>query len=107
MSMQYIDAMRLTEHQRQIIRDEAAAIFGEDAVVRLFGSRLDDAVGGGDIDLLVEADTVIPDSNHKSLRLVARMQRRLGDQSIDVLVIDPDTMLQPVHEQVRHTGVAL
>ncbi|MEN8177173.1 MAG: hypothetical protein ABFS39_00960 [Pseudomonadota bacterium] len=39
--------------------------------------------------------------------VVARQQLRLGDQPIDVLVIDPGTIKQPVHTEALRTGVEL
>lgn len=106
-AVRYTGHMRLSERQQQIIRDEVVGIFGHAAVVRLFGSRVDDDARGGDIDLLVEAEAVIPESRRKSLQLVARLQQRLGDQPFDVLVVDPDTHIQAVHEQALRTGVTL
>lgn len=47
--------MRVTEKERQVLHDEARKAFGADSKVFLFGSRVDDARRGGDIDLLVEA----------------------------------------------------
>ena len=99
--------MRLSEEQIRIIRETAHEIFGERVRVRLFGSRVDDAARGGDIDLLVECDTSMPDRLQKNLAFTARLQLQLGDQPIDVLVIDPTTRLQPVHEVARKTGVLL
>ncbi|MHB1896659.1 MAG: nucleotidyltransferase domain-containing protein, partial [Metallibacterium sp.] len=46
--------MRLTPEQAAIIRSAAAEVFGSDARVWLFGSRVDDSKRGGDIDLLIE-----------------------------------------------------
>lgn len=99
--------MRLTEDQARIIRETAQGIFGAHTKVRLFGSRIDDGQRGGDIDLLVECDTPIPDLLKKSLALAARLQMALGDQPIDVLAIDPHTALQPVHKIAISTGVVL
>ena len=45
--------MRLTTDQIQAIRDAASSTFGDKAAVWLFGSRVDDAKKGGDIDVLV------------------------------------------------------
>ena len=42
--------MRLTTDQIQAIRDAASSTFGDKAAVWLFGSRVDDAKKGGDID---------------------------------------------------------
>lgn len=105
--MQYTDPMRISQRQQQIIRDEVATIFGDGVRVRLFGSRVDEDARGGDIDLLLEADNTIAESRRKTLQLVARLQQRLGDQPFDVLVIDPETTLQPVHSRALRTGVML
>ena len=99
--------MRMSDHTRKIVRDCAAEIFGPDARVRLFGSRTDDSARGGDIDLLIELPHQDTDANRKALKLTARLQRRLGDQRIDVLVIDPTTPRQPIHREAMLTGVRL
>jgi len=46
--------MRLSDDQVRCIVNATHELSGHDAQVRLFGSRLHDAVKGGDIDLLVE-----------------------------------------------------
>jgi len=46
--------MRLNPDQVQVIRDAANAAFGRGTAVWLFGSRVNDAKRGGDIDLVVE-----------------------------------------------------
>lgn len=46
--------MRLEPGEVKAIKAAAAHAFGADAIVRLFGSRADDARRGGDIDLHVE-----------------------------------------------------
>jgi predicted nucleotidyltransferase len=99
--------MRLNEEQVRIIRESTQSVFGAHARVRLFGSRLNEDLRGGDIDLMVECDEPVPDRLGKSLALVARLQMALGDQPIDVLVIDPNTELKPVHKAALSTGVAL
>lgn len=99
--------MRLSNNQQQIIRDTVHEIFGPDAAATLFGSRVDDTARGGDIDLLVQSNKPIQQRERKALQLVARLQIRLGDQPIDVLVLDPATTRQPVHEEAIRTGVQL
>jgi predicted nucleotidyltransferase len=99
--------MRLSEHARKLIRDTVLEVFGADAAVSLFGSRIDDEARGGDIDLLIELRQPAADRERKTLQLIARLQLRLGDQPIDVLVLDPATERNPVHEQALRTGVLL
>ncbi|MCS6786105.1 MAG: nucleotidyltransferase domain-containing protein [Thiobacillaceae bacterium] len=97
--------MRLSDSTRTIIRQTVTELFGPDARVLLYGSRVDDAARGGDIDLLVVLDQPQPDAARKALTLTARLQLRLGDQPIDVLVVDPSTRLQAVHEAALRQGV--
>jgi predicted nucleotidyltransferase len=49
--------MRLSPDQVSTIVACVRQNFGDDSSVALFGSRLDDAARGGDVDLLVETET--------------------------------------------------
>ena len=99
--------MRLSLQTRQIIRDTVKDVFGPNASVMLFGSRVDDTARGGDIDLLVQSEKIVFDRERKALQLVAKLQMQLGDQPIDVLVLDPQVPCLPVHEEAIRTGVRL
>ena len=99
--------MRLSKQTREIVRTTVHEIFGSEAKVKLFGSRIDDTARGGDIDLLVELPTVAVDIERKTLQLTARLQLRMGDQPIDILVLDPSTPRQSIHEQASRTGINL
>jgi predicted nucleotidyltransferase len=99
--------MRLSTNQIEVIRRTVREIFGMEADVKLFGSRTNDDARGGDIDLLVEMPTIVVEPERKTLQLVARLQLRLGDQPIDVLVLDPSTPRQPIYEQAVRTGIKL
>lgn len=98
--------MRLSNQTRDTIRETVLEIFGPDCTVFLFGSRVDDATRGGDIDLLVKSEKPIQDSRRKALQLVARLQIRLGDQRIDVLVVDPEIKQQPIHREAIRMEIA-
>ena len=99
--------MRLTSQQIATIRQVVAEQLGSGARVLLFGSRVDDAARGGDIDLLVETKRELANRSAEASRLAAKLQLALGDQRIDVLIIDPTTRLQPIHRAAKETGVAL
>lgn len=99
--------MRLSQQTQQIIRDTVQEVFGVEAKVKLFGSRINDEARGGDIDLLVELPAITAEIERKTMQLTARLQLRIGDQPIDVLVLDPSTPRQSIHEQASMTGVKL
>ena len=99
--------MRLSESSRALIRDTVKEVFGPDAMTSVFGSRTDQQARGGDIDLLVESQFPIENREQKILQLTSRLQLRLGDQPIDVLVIDPLSPRSAIHEQARRTGVPI
>jgi len=99
--------MRLSVEQARAIVTAARELAGPEASVRLFGSRLRDDIRGGDIDLLVECPAPVDRPVWLATRLTARLQRLLGDRRIDVLVVDPHTPLEPVHQIARAEGVRL
>jgi predicted nucleotidyltransferase len=99
--------MRLTDRQTRIIGDTVRAALGPRARVWLFGSRVDDAERGGDIDLLVDVDRPLANRAAAASRLAAELQLALGDQRIDVIVVDPHTAPQPIHTRARRQGVRL
>lgn len=99
--------MRLSTQQIQVIKQTTREIFGPEAKVSLFGSRLNDQLRGGDIDLLVALPSPCHNATEKALRLTARLQLRLGDQPFDVLIVDPQSHRTPVHEHALASGQAL
>ena len=62
---------------------------------------------GGDIDLLVECAQRVARLDWLAAQITARLQRVLGDRTIDVLVIDPATWVAPVHRVDRAEGIVL
>lgn len=99
--------MRLHQEQLNIIHQAAAEMFGSDARVYLFGSRTNDELRGGDIDLLIELDSELENRASSAARFAARLQRQLGDQRIDVVISDPQTLSQPIHRIAKETGIRI
>ena len=77
--------MRLTPDEIAAIKDSAREAFGESAIVRLFGSRVDDGERGGDIDLHVETDALEREREAKSA-FRSCLFRRLRPQKVDLIV---------------------
>jgi predicted nucleotidyltransferase len=101
--------MRLDHTQLTAIRDVAAECFGDDARLWLFGSRVDDATRGGDIDLLVEIPSL---DSERALRakydFLALLKRRIGDRRVDVVLSTAGSANPPaIVEIAKQTGVRL
>lgn len=99
--------MRLTADQIQVIQQAAAEVFGTDAVVRLFGSRLDDLARGGDVDLLVQIDRELEEPAALAALLEAKVSRAMHGRKVDVLLSAPGLVRAPIHEIAERTGVRL
>ncbi len=99
--------MRLSSSQIQTIRDATLAIAGPTARVRLFGSRLNDALRGGDIDLLLECPEPVSDPALLASRLAARVSRAMGGRKVDVLIRAPNLRELPIHAVAVNEGVLL
>lgn len=99
--------MRLREDEIRTIRDEVTQAFGPEAVVRLFGSRVDDSRRGGDIDLYIE----VPGNDRMRIegerQLLHALLTRLGDQRIDIVTAPPGGKGRSIDEVARGEGVAL
>lgn len=77
--------MRLTDEEIEAIRTATREAFGADAVVRLFGSRLDDRARGGDIDLHVEA--IAPADEWRARGVFEDVLfRRIEPQKVDLIL---------------------
>ncbi len=99
--------MRISQHDRDKLKQAVQEIVGDGASARVFGSRLDDDRRGGDLDLYVELDTEVDNPAWIAARIVARAQTYLGDRHIDVVLRDPATPELPIHRVALQTGVIL
>ncbi len=99
--------MRLTTHQITTIKNVAQNVLGADAQVILFGSRVDDALRGGDIDLLIESQAHVANKTQAIGQIYAKLIRQLGDRKIDIIIKDPDSESSTVIHFAKETGVQL
>lgn len=101
--------MRLSEQQIEVIKSAVRRHFGAQAGVRLFGSRTDDRARGGDIDLYVDSRLESADAAVAAeVALWSELQRRLGEQRIDILVDYPTRRHRsPIYRVARETGTRL
>ncbi|MEI6415579.1 MAG: nucleotidyltransferase domain-containing protein [Pseudomonadota bacterium] len=99
--------MRLTPDQAQKIRHAVDRVLVTPNRIWLFGSRVDDSLRGGDIDLLVETDTTLINRAEALCRLHAALTMALGDRKLDILLKDGRTREIPVFSIARRTGILL
>lgn len=95
--------MRLTPSQVATIKSTTSAVLGKDAQVTLFGSRVDDAQKGGDVDLYVELD--VPTSLMQKIRCKVSLQDQL-DMPVD-LIVKPFGDTSPIALIAKQEGVRL
>jgi hypothetical protein len=117
--------MRLSTDQIQAIRQAATAAFGQGTAVWLFGSRVDDAKKGGDIDLLIcpqatayghaaqatsttnATDTAKPQQAFmQKVKMLTLLEQALGERKIDIVVEHPQDQ-RPIVEVAHTTGIRL
>jgi predicted nucleotidyltransferase len=95
--------MRLTEFEINAIKQTVQEVFGSNAQVFLFGSRVDDNKKGEDIDLYINPQTG-KDLKHK-IKFLVSLEQKIGEQKIDViLAVDKN---RPIEQQAISTGVLL
>jgi len=99
--------MRLTDQQIQIIRQVSCHIAGEQSRVRVFGSRLDDAAHGGDLDLMLELPQAVENPALLAARMSAQVSRALHGRKVDVVLSAPNLLRLPIHDLAFKEGVLL
>ena len=99
--------MRITPMQREAIKTITAEIAGSDAVAILFGSRVDNARCGGDVDLMVELPYIIDNPAWLAAQLSAKISRYMDGRSVDILLAAPNLKKLPIHDVAKSTGVML
>ena len=98
--------MRLTQGEVAAIKAAAAAIFKPGTVVRLFGSRVNDFLRGGDVDLHLEVD----DGEQRVDKAAAfrwRLPPRLSERKLDLVFRVRGQALRPIDEAAYNEGIVL
>ena len=99
--------MRLDSSQIQIIRSIINEILGQDAKIILFGSRVDDAARGGDIDLMITVKEQPINTVFTASLIAAKLERALSGRRVDIILKSLDSPLQPIHEIALSSGINL
>ena len=95
--------MRLTPEEIDVIKESFMEVFQEGEIY-LFGSRVDDALRGGDIDLYIQTPPV-EDLAEKKVDFLVKLKRRIGERKIDVVIARDET--RPIERAALESGVKL
>lgn len=98
--------MRLSDDTKNIIKTLAQKYFGDNCKVLLFGSRTDDSLKGGDIDLLIETDKRGSLFDERA-RFLVDLKRQIGDQRIDIVIKNDKNSNKEVIQEAYNTGITL
>ena len=100
--------MRLNNNEINEIKSVTHSVFGDNALVTLFGSRTDDSKRGGDIDLFIKCNKTIPGNELYPLKIkfLVQLKKRIGDQKIDVL-IDGGQQNNTIFKTIENEGIQL
>ncbi len=98
-------SIRLTPEEVRIIKDLALEVFGKEARVWIFGSRIDPQLKGGDIDIYIE----IPKKENiveKKLDYLVKLKDAIGEQKID-LVVKPQGCKDFICKEAKEKGIEI
>lgn len=79
--------MRLKPRDIDALKTAARETFGESARVRLYGSRVDDSLRGGDIDIIIETEPVEDEWKVRG-RFLDRLFQMIDEQKVDVVLAE-------------------
>ncbi|MEQ1556896.1 MAG: nucleotidyltransferase domain-containing protein [Gallionella sp.] len=99
--------MRLTPPQILAIRNIVQLVASAHKTVRVFGSRLDDAARGGDLDLLVEFTAPVENPALLAAQISAKISRVMHGRKVDVLLSAPNLLHLPIHDIAFQEGQVL
>ncbi len=100
-----IKCLRLSEDEIRIIKETAKEIFGKDAKVYIFGSRVDLTKKGGDIDIFIEIDKIATIKDE--IKFLAILERKGIERKVDLVVKSKNKKNKPIFEEAKRTGVLL
>ncbi|WP_029408452.1 nucleotidyltransferase domain-containing protein [Thiomicrorhabdus sp. Milos-T2] len=98
--------MRITTEQAFQIKQVVHQIFGEQASVWLFGSRVNDNAQGGDVDLLIKTQTPLLNPAVLAAKVSVKVMKLQHGRKVDV-VQAPNSTPQPIFDIAVQTGVLL
>lgn len=103
--------MRITDQEKAAFIDVIAGYLKDtSAELRLHGSRVNDNLKGGDIDLLLITDDASIEANIKTKKpyLLSEIKEKIGDQKIDLAITNYEKIKNdPLLKHMLETSILL
>lgn len=96
--------MRLTQAEIISIKKAFYETF-EDGKIYLFGSRVDDSLRGGDIDLYLVPKVKFDNEKERKIKFLIKLDEYIGEQKIDVIIAKDKNRL--IEQEALKYGVEL
>ncbi len=98
--------MRVLNSDIKAIKQTFLEVFKQGHIF-LFGSRVDDSLKGGDIDLYIVPALALDRAEvlDKKLDFLVKLKSLIGDQKIDVIISKDKNRL--IEKEALHTGIQL
>ena len=96
--------MRLTPFEVKSIKESVSNHFEEGSRVHLFGSRVNDQLKGGDIDLYIQTtstNTLV----ERKISFLVEIKSKIGDQKIDVVIAEDPS--RQIEKEALRNGIEL
>ena len=98
--------MRLSKFEIESIKQLAQHHFGQDVKVILFGSRANDEMRGGDIDLFIQSNNRNLNARSK-MNFIVDLILKIGEQKIDVVLDNESLHTTEFFKTIFRTGKQL
>jgi predicted nucleotidyltransferase len=99
--------MRLSDFEIESIKELANRNFGIGVEVFLFGSRVDDKLRGGDIDLFIRKPGGEYLESRIKISFISDLLLTIGDQKIDVVLDKPQLKNSFFLRTIYQTGIQI
>jgi len=96
--------LRLKKKEIEAIKKVANLIF-KDPKIYLFGSRVDDNLRGGDIDLYIRLD--YKPNLTDDVKFLVKLKKIIGERKIDLIIDYPERKKELIDKIVEKEGILI